>query len=149
MSVANFDDLPQCATVILYVSKSRQLWVNGECLGLDQASFRCDPDGISVTWVEYFQGDANQQLAKASLAMRGTLKFKTSGMVARASVGALLATMKQAGREIRVRRDSQPANKGHCLIEGINPSESGLLLALATAFPATDFQSCKDIPGLT
>lgn len=147
--VANGDPLPPDATVILYVKKTSQLPKDGgPCTGMDLDAFRCDPDGISVTWVEHFQTAEGDPLHAAAHALKGTLNFRKSGVIARARVGDIIEVMKKATREVGVRRDIVPGNDGHCLIEGISPDELGMLSILPDAFPSEAFKRCDEIPGL-
>lgn len=147
--VANGEPLPRNATVIFYVKKTSQLPKDGgPCTGIDIDAIRCDSDGISVTWIEFFGGNADEHLRKAAHALRGTLTFKKSGILAQASVGDIIDTMMTAGREVTVCRDVVPGNDAHCLIKGIEQDELGMLLILQDAFKPDKFKACGDIVGL-
>jgi hypothetical protein len=78
--------------------------------------------------------------------MKGDLVIRASAVIACASVEQIISVMDQAGRRVRVIRDEQPSNSAHCLIQGINADEAGLLLALADAFSL--FVPATEIAGL-
>jgi hypothetical protein len=115
---------------------------------MDVEALRCDDDGISVTWIEYFGGEGEEQLHAAAHALKGTMAFKKSGVLARATVGEIEDVMKAAGRDVSVLRDVIDENKAHCLIKGIGADELGELLALAGAFDPGGYVACTDVPGL-
>lgn len=134
MIIAESGDVPRDHSVILLVSGGRVLRL-GSNPRIDQEAFRCHQDGISVTWVEFFSGSAEEQLQHAALAMKaGGLTVRKTGVVARARVGDIIDVMAKAGRAVTVCRDRLDHNEAHCLIVGIAPDELGLLLALTDAF---------------
>lgn len=139
--------LPDDATVILHVGKARQLPKDADiCEAIDQDAFRCDDDGISVTWVEHFEGD--EQFRQAAIALKGALKLKKSGVIASAKVGDIRAILERIDVPIVVETDPQQSNEAHCLIKGIAATNLSALLALTLAFPANRFVRCDQIAGL-
>lgn len=144
------EDLPPEATVILHVSGGKTLPrprpADCPCEHIDADALRCDDDGISVTWVEFFPGDEREQLRAASLAMKGPLTIRKSGVIARITVQKLLEAVSDESCDLRVVRDRQDHNEGHCLITGVSPADIGLLMVLADAFE--DFVPAAQIPGL-
>ncbi|MDG2533775.1 hypothetical protein P6144_08965 [Sphingomonas sp. HITSZ_GF] len=141
--------LPDDATVILHVSKGRQLPKDADiCESIDQDAFRCDDDGISVTWVEYFDGQASEQFHQAAHAMKGAMKLRKSGVIVTAKVADIKAVLAEVGVSVEVVTDPQLENEAHCLIKGIQPENLTGLLALTQAFPRAGFIQCDTVEGL-
>lgn len=145
--IENGGELPEEASVILHVPSGRQIPKGGPCQRIDQDAFRCDNDGISVTWVEFFDDTAEEQIRQAALTMRGPLIIRKSGIIARAIVGDIRSTMASAGAAVTVCRDRQDYNEAHCLIKGLAPDNGGHLLALTLAF--RDLIPAPLVPGLS
>ena len=139
-------ELHESASVILHVPSGRQIPRGGPCDRIDQDAFRCDEDGISVTWVEFYRGSRDEQIRQASLAMKGPLLIRRSGVIARAIVGDIREVMLSAGALVGVRRDRLDHNAAHCLIQGIPKDHGGHLLALTRAF--RHLIPADTIPGL-
>lgn len=134
--------------MILHVSKARQLPKGANvCEAIDQDAFRCDGDGISVTWVEYFEGEQDP-FRQAAFALKGDLQLKKSGILAAAKVRDIRNILSQVGLAGDVETDPQPTNNAHCLIKGITQDNLSALLALTRAFPSERFAPCSQIQGL-
>lgn len=135
VAIAAGDDLPSAATVILCVSKGQQ---PDDGSGVDLASFNIHDDGISVTWVEHFDGAEGEQLLAAARALNNGYKIRKSAAIARARVESILLALAAVGRTARVQYDpiTDPAkgNLGHCVITGIAVDDVSGLFQLAQAF---------------
>lgn len=148
--VPDGEDLPEDATIIFHVSggktRPRPRPDGAPCEEIDADALKCDEDGISVTWVECFEGDSEEQLRLAALATACGIKVRKSGFFARIRVSELLNSLADQGAGIRVIRNRLAENEGHCLITGIDSDSIGLKMVAAEAF--TDFVPATAIPGL-
>lgn len=141
-------DLADEATIIFHVSGGRTRprdRGHNPCDSIDADGLVCHEDGISVTWVEYFEQQSNP-MAAAAIQMRGELTFRSTGVIASANVGELRRSMTQILPEFRIVYDPQPHNKGHALIIGVADHDMGSKAALADLVKT--FISNKDVPGL-
>lgn len=144
MDIPNSGELPDDATVIFYVSGGKRFPRTGPCEYIDAEGLKCDEDGISVTCVELCPGAGEEQFVNAALAMRGTMKVRKSGVVARVSAGTLMQADEGGAEPIRIVPDPLDDNPAHCLIKGVAADDMGRRLALARA--VSDFVPASDIP---
>src|SRR5688500_14575770 len=89
MDIPDGGDLPDNAIIIFHVSGGKRFPRTGPCEYIDAEALKCDDDGISVTWLEHFPGEGEEQFQCAAIAMRGGMKVRKSGVVARVRVGSL------------------------------------------------------------
>jgi hypothetical protein len=90
-----------------------------------------DPDGVSVTWVEYFANFADPERA-AMQAIRATRTVRSKHRFGKFNVGRIRAAGIDAGVMLDVEHEPIPGNDGHALISGLVPNEhAGLMNRLA------------------
>lgn len=131
-------------TVLLLCPRTRQQTVDGICTGIQPSAFRVDEDGISVTWLEYFQASA-EPLQAAALALKSERAPSKTGVLAHARVARIL----EVGRKLRlegvsVSHTPTDLNEGHSSILGW-ANDPGVMLALTFAFH--EFTPNTSIPG--
>lgn len=128
--------------VLLCPSKVQQV-VNGVCLGITPDAFRVDDDGISVTWVEYFQPPP-PALEQAAGALKKAREPSASGVLAHANVGRILEVAGKLKLLVGVIHTPIEDNEGHASITGWT-DDLGALLALSFAF--SHFTPNKSVKG--
>ena len=118
------DELPDSDYVVHYVKPSnvQKGIVNAE-------EFVGDKDGVSVNWLEYFQGKTEEeQLSQVRRLIQ--LTIRPNGRFARLNVGVTKGHVSAAGRYLNFIHDPQGArpphkpDPSHSLIEGIPPRNS-------------------------
>ena len=112
--------------------------MNGKVIVIGDV-FYPDPDGVSVTWVQFYKdkGSFNEQLAEVSAVIKATRGVKPSHMLALISVGAIEHCGQTHSCDLTVEHDPDPitdprGNPAHCLIKGLPADAEALreLLAL-------------------
>lgn len=146
MEIPDEGELPPEATLIFHVSGSKVDPEGGPCERIDAGGLKCHEDGISVTCVDVFPGEGDEQLREAALALGAKMKIRKSGVIAAVRVGDLHAALEGEPAAVSVVRDKLPHNEGHCLIKGIQPADIGNLMLLAQA--VSHFRSVKDFEGV-
>jgi Nickel responsive protein SCO4226-like len=97
-------------------------------IGLTKDAFDDDdPDGVSVTWIEYFAGASDCERT-AIAAICGTLTVRRTHRFGKFNVGMIRAVGTDAGVVLGVEHDPIPGNEGHALIKGLVPSEHFALM---------------------
>lgn len=88
-----------------------------------------DPDGVSVTWVEYFARSADPDRA-AIEAIRATPRtVRPTHRFGKFNVGQIRAAGREVGVSLAVEHDPRPTNPGHSLIKGLVPNDHAGLMA--------------------
>jgi hypothetical protein len=147
MDLPEGSELPDEACVIFHVSGGKKHpKTGGPCERIDLDALKCDEDGISVTWVEYFDGDPEERFAAAADALCACITVRKSGVIAKITVGQIKEALADEAVQVRVIRAQEYENQAHCLIEGIAPDNEGVLAVLADA--VKDFTPVTDVPGL-
>jgi hypothetical protein len=102
----------------------------GEMIGVTKEAFDDDdPDGISVTWVEYFAQSADADRAAIG-AIRATPRtVRASHRFAKFNVGRIRTAGQEAGVALGVEQDPVPNNPGHALLKGLVPTNHTELMA--------------------
>ena len=116
----------------------------GKFLGPKPDAFRIDENGISGTWVDYFNAPppARDQAARETCRARTPGK---SGVFPLARVERILEVAQKLGVNAPVVHDPEPNNIAHSLIKNW-PDDTYSKLALAKAFDAHIL--AKEVPGL-
>lgn len=78
--------------------------------------------------------------------MRGTKKFRKSGVIARIQVGDLIGGAAEDSIKLRVILDQVPGNGAHCLITGVPAENMGVRMIVASLFQ--NFVPVTSIEGL-
>jgi hypothetical protein len=94
-----------------------------EPLGVTKDAFdNQDPEGVSVTWIEYFvaSGDAERAAIKA---IHATRTVRRRHLFGKFSVGLIKAAGRDVGVTLAVEHDPIPGNDGHALIKGLVANE--------------------------
>jgi hypothetical protein len=100
----------------------------GEAIGVTKDAFDDkDPDGVSVTWVEYF-GEAPDPERAAIAAICGTLTVRRTHRFGKFNVGTIKSIGSDAGIALAVEHDPIPGNDGHSLLKGFVPNEHSELM---------------------
>lgn|SRR3989338_4587413 len=88
---------------------------------------------LSVTWVEFFQGNRNGKIANAITATRASIgiKAQAKGIFALGNVAALHKTCKSQAVSAQVLHKKTASNPGHSGIYGLDKAENNLLSLLA------------------
>jgi hypothetical protein len=120
-----------------------QVAVAGLCTGITPDALRVDPDGISVSWLEYFD-EPPALLEQAAKELKKSRKPSATGVVAIANVQRLMEVARKLGLTCSVEHTPIDENDAHCSILGC-PDELRYKLALARAF--VEFVPNKSIPG--
>jgi hypothetical protein len=98
-------------------------------------AFVPDSEGVSVTWVQFFDVPKAEQLVAAFSIIRGTRRVRSSHRLAVINVGTVVSCGRRHGIDLNVEHDpidDPPPNLAHCLIKGIPADAHALreLLAL-------------------
>jgi hypothetical protein len=129
------DVVRHCRLSDYYDPGNGDIRVNGD-------AFKPDADGVSVTWIEFFPGSREEQLAEVSATIRTTRKVRSSHRLAIISVGAVTECGQTYGVDLTVEHDpitNPPPNLAHCLIKGIPDDAIMLREQLALNAQATVF----------
>ncbi|MCA3264959.1 MAG: hypothetical protein ING19_02725 [Azospirillum sp.] len=90
---------------------------DGEIVGIFPEAFeKIQPDGLSVTWLEFWPGDEFQRPFAAKAATEVARPSKNAGYAC-ANVAVVLETIEKAGQTGRVLHDPMPNNQGHALVK--------------------------------
>jgi hypothetical protein len=80
-----------------------------------------DPDGISVTWVEYFAQSADSERATMEAVRATPRTVRPKHRFGKFNVGLIRTAGRDAGVMLAVEHDPIPRNPGHSLIKGLVP----------------------------
>lgn len=140
IEIESLGPVPASSDVTFLCPKTAQSFEGGLCTGLLPTAFKMHDDGISVTWIEFFEPPP-PSLEQAASAIKNDLKPKKSGVLACATVSRLTEIAFKLGLEAAVTHDPQKSNHGHSLITGW-PDNLACRVALTRAFvklvPNTD-----------
>jgi hypothetical protein len=125
--------LPADSTVILYCSPTKFEKIDGKYVAPSIDAFRKDPDGISVTWVEFFRPPP-PSTDQAKAAMATNLTINKNAVFAVAKVGQILDLAMKENLAVTVDHDPIEGNSGHTLIKGW-PHDADKRDILTRAFP--------------
>ncbi len=130
---ADGDDLPNPSRVVRYVpyGKMRRDGDSDICLGPAPSAFEAGPRHryLSVTWCEFFEGEADAQLRCAVEAIRGSkIGVRAKACFCVASAAEVLNAIADAGRVGRAVYHPEDDNAAHAGVHGV-PSEEALLLS--------------------
>jgi hypothetical protein len=106
---------------------------DGEVRAVGDA-FEPDADGVSVTWVNFYNGSRTEQLEQVSNIIKSTRKVRASHRLAIVNVAAVIECGSAYGATLSVVHDPQGEprpNPAHCLIEGIETAAAALRERLA------------------
>jgi hypothetical protein len=143
MAVDSQGAVPACDSVILLCPLGKQVIRMGVCIGITPDAIRIDEDGISVTWVEYFDEPPPSLQSAAAELKRSRMPSKT-GIIARAQVNRVLEVAQKLKQTIAVSHTPVDCNDAHASITGY-PENQPAKLAMTRAFQ--EFISNKDVPG--
>jgi hypothetical protein len=144
------DPLPSTDHVLRHCRKGDLKWdyPGGTIRGVFPDAFEPDADGISVTWLEYFGGNSDDQLTAAREAMDRGRKLRLSNRLARLNVGAIVEAGTRVRKAVVVTHDPideppEKENKGHSLIEGVATDDDDLRNRLANIVLASHLEPAK------
>ncbi len=132
MPVVSRSPVPPEDTVISLCPAKVQIASAGHCTGLTPDAIRVDPDGVSVTWVEYFP-EPPPAIQSAALQLKRTRKPSGTGVLARARVARVLEVTTKLGLSCTVTHTPLDENEAHASIVGC-PDNLPVRLALTRAF---------------
>lgn len=118
------DELPNADHVVRYVKPSSiQRGI------INAAEFIGDIDGVSINWLEYFQGQTRDaQLSEVRRLIQ--LTIRPNGRFARLNIGETKDYVSASGRYLSFAHDPQDArppheaDPSHSLIQGLPPKDS-------------------------
>lgn len=143
MAVDSRGAVPATDSVISLCPLGKQVIKNGTCVGITPDALRVDEDGISVTWVEYFE-EPPPALHSAAAELKKSRKPSKTGVLARAQVSRIMEIAGKLKRTFAVTHTPVDNNDAHSSITGC-PDELTTKLALTRAFHV--FTPNTDIPG--
>lgn len=94
-----------------------------QAIGITKDAFDDDPDGVSVTWVEYFAKAPDQERAAMDAVKATPRTVRATHRFGKLNVGLIRAAGRDAGVPLAVEHDPIPRNLGHSLIKGLAPNE--------------------------
>ena len=100
---------------------------DGSLSGVFPSAFEPDADGISVTWIEFFEGSPVEQLVAARVAMNCGRRLRESNRLAKLNVRAIRGLGKSVGVFHDPIDEPEKENNGHSLITGIGRDDDDLL----------------------
>lgn len=143
MPVASRGAVPPGDGVISLCPLGKQVVMQGACVGITADALRVDDDGISVTWVEYFD-EPPPALHSAAAELKKSRKPTPTGVLARANVGRILEVAQKLNKLFEVTHTPVDDNDAHSSITGC-PGTGPVKLALTRAF--LEFTPNKEVPG--
>ena len=116
-------------------------------LGILAEAFRLRPgeQGLSVTWIEHFPGEWNEQLQAAVAAIRRTQKTGQKSAFAWGLVGRIHQACAAKGHRVRIIHVPEAQNGGHSEIRQL-PHDDYLLLEMLATEAFTEFRLNSQIP---
>ncbi len=103
----------------------------GEPIGVTKDAFADDdPEGVFVTWIEYFAQSADPERAAIN-AICATRTVRRKNRFAKFNVGLIKAAGRDADVPLGVEHDPIPRNDGHSLIKGLANDHAELMNRLA------------------
>lgn len=85
-------------------------------------AFIPDGEGVSVTWVQFFDGSPSEKLAATSSIIQATRRVRPGNRLAIINVGAVVSCGRSHDVDLKVEHDpidDPPENPAHSLIKGI------------------------------
>jgi hypothetical protein len=143
MAVESRGAVPADDSVISLCPVGTLVVKDGTCVGITPDALRVDEDGISVTWVEYFE-EPPPAIQSAATELKKSRKPTKSGALARARVSRIVEVAQKLKRTFDVDHTPIDDNDAHASITGC-PDSQPVKLALTRAF--REFTPNKDVPG--
>lgn len=143
MAVESRGAVPADDSVISLCPLGKLIMKDGTCVGITPDALRIDEDGISVTWVEYFE-EPPPVLQSAAVELKKSRMPTKSGALARAKVGRIFEVAQKLNQTFAVDHTPVDDNDAHASITGC-PDSQPVKLALTRAF--REFTPNKDVPG--
>jgi hypothetical protein len=126
--------LPDQDEVMRYVPWSRlRRDENENVIGvLPQAyAMRLDEEGLSVNWLEHFQGDRQERINQSVAVFRATIEVGKKSAYAVGVVGVVKQTALAQNRELKIVYCPEENNQAHSEIRKIPDDDLALLQSLA------------------
>lgn len=136
-TIADGDDL------IIYVPLTKQSRVDGKCVGVEKDGVKFDLDGVSTTWLNYFDPPPPSAESACKALKNGGISISKKGHFAVVNVGVVRKAAKKTGQEMELVHEPVNGNCGHVLISGWKVELQDVLASLFR--PLLD---ALDIPGL-
>jgi hypothetical protein len=100
----------------------------GKPIGVSKDAFDDkDPDGVSVTWIEYFAASEDPEL-EAICATQRMLTIRRTHRLGKFRVGVIREVGRAAGVALVVEHQPEAKNEGHSLIKGLVPADHSALM---------------------
>lgn len=100
---------------------------------------------LSVTWIEFFEGEPHEQYLCAVSTLRSSIDTRPKGAMAKANVGKMRDICRQRSAPIRIVHEPEDPNEAHAAIRRVPFDNMDLLDRLVTeAF--FEFDLNKNIP---
>jgi hypothetical protein len=112
-----------------------------------------DPDGISVTWVEYFAAAPDPEHAAMQAVRASPRTVRSSHRFGKFNIGRIKLAGSDAGVPLSVEHDPISNNPGHSLLKGLLPEIHTALMnrlaleMVALLTPPTSGQAAVTPPG--
>ena len=139
------DPLPPVDHVLRHcLQRQLKTEADGTIRGVFPDAFDPDEDGVSVTWMEYFQGASiADQIAAARAAMYRGMRPRAGNRLAKLNVGAVLSEGQALGTSLSIIHDPiedppERANHGHSLLVGVTHGDEDLKNRLANLIREVD-----------
>jgi hypothetical protein len=113
-----YDKIPSNDYVMRQISPSRlRKDGDGKVVGILAEAFeQIQPDGLSVTWVDFWNSDEFQRPFDARAAIQRTRPSKNAGYAC-ANCEAIISVGVKSGSKIRILHDPLAGNDGHALVK--------------------------------
>lgn len=144
--------IPRENHIMRYVSPSRLIKDSDtdQVVGVIGDAFKpreVDNGALSTTWIEFFDGDKERQIASSVNAIRkSNLKPVKNGGYAIGNVGAIMEACQHYKTVVRVLHSPEPDNEAHAEIRNC-PSDNHELFEMLAADVFTDLRRNKDYPN--
>lgn len=103
-------------------------------IGVNASIFQPDEDGLSVGWLEYFEGTSEFQMSQVIDCMKARRTVRKSHRLALFNAGEILKCGKQVGIDIKVIHDPQDNYECHSLVTGYDSTKTELMALIAVQF---------------
>lgn len=142
------DNLPPDHHVVRYVGhNSIRRDEDENVVGINAEAFRrkSTEDGLSVTWIEHFDGEWEDQLRAAVSAIGRTRKAGTNSAFAWAQVGQIHHVCSERSHRVRIIHLPEDENRGHSEIRQL-PHDDELLLEMLAAEAFAEYRLKSQFP---
>jgi hypothetical protein len=119
---------------------------DGNVIGLLPTAFQLRPQesSLSVSWLEYFSGDRENQLREMASTIRRTRDIGPKSVFGIGNVGTLRSSCQGYGTPVRVVFAPTKENSSHCQVRHL-PQDDLALLALVAEDVFTEIVRAADI----